>query len=96
MFLAAISGAAQAQNWPNETGLNRDGFRGSIDALERFSRADNPRLQGEDARERVGGWLGAARGWLESQYDKVGQREPELAPYYNTRRQWEGDLVRRR
>lgn len=96
ILLAALAGGAQAQSWPSEAGLGRDGFRGSIDALDRFSRNDNPRLQGEEARERVGGWLGAARGWLETQYDKVGQNESESARHFNLRREWEGDLGRRR
>ena len=92
----SLPGPARAQSWPNETGISRDGFRGSIDALDRFRQADNPRLRGEEGRARIGGWLGDARGWLESQYDKVGERETEPAPHFNLRREWEGDLGRRR
>ena len=99
IFLAGfllLSGAATAQSWPNETGLARDAFRGSIDQLDRFRSNDSPRLQGEDVRERVGGWAGAVRGWLEQQGEKIGQNESDSARYFSLRREWEGDLGRRR
>ena len=94
--LLSPGAGAQAQSWPQETGLQRDGFRGSIDAFDRFRMAENPRLQGEDARERVGGWVGAARGWLENQYDKIGQNDGDSQRHFNLRREWEGDVGRRR
>ena len=77
--LLLLSGAAMAQSWPNETGLGRDAFRSSIDQLDRFRSNDQPRLQGEDVRERVGGWAGAVRGWLEQQGEKIGQNESDSA-----------------
>ncbi len=96
LLLTALAGTASAQSWPGETGLARDGFRGSIEAFDRFRLAENPRLRGEDERERVSGWVGAVRGWLESQYDKVGQTDGDSARHFNLRREWEGDLGRRR
>ncbi len=97
MLSAGLAQApALAQSWPQETGLARDGFRSSIEALDRFRTNDNPRLQGEDARERVGGWVGAARGWLETQYEKIGQNETDSQRHFNLRREWEGDVGRRR
>ena len=99
LILAAmtLSVAAQAQSWPSETGLQRDGFRGSIDALERFrGPGDRPRFEGEELRGRVGGWAGAVRGWFEEQGEKIGQNESDSARYFNLRREWEGDLGRRR
>ena len=95
-ILLLLTAAASAQTWPSETGLARDGFRGSIDALDRFRTADTPRLQGEELRDRVGGWAGAVRGWVQQQGEKVGENERQSAPYFNLRREWEGDLGRRR
>lgn len=94
--LLVLSVGAGAQSWPSESGLQRDGFRGSIEAFDRFRANDNPRLQGEEFRERVGGWAGAVRGWFEQQGEKIGQNESESARYFNLRREWEGDLGRRR
>lgn len=91
-----LSAVASAQSWPSETGLQRDGFRGSIDAFDRFRTNENPRVQGEELRDRVGGWAGAVRGWFEQQGEKVGQTENESARYFGLRREWEGDLGRRR
>ena len=91
-----LSTFAAAQGWPNETGLQRDGFRGSIEAFDRFRSNDNPRVRGEDVRDRVGGWAGVVRGWFEQQGEKVGQNENESARYFSLRREWEGDLGRRR
>lgn len=91
-----LSTVAAAQNWPSETGLQRDGFRGSIEAFDRFRTNDTPRVQGEELRGRVGGWAGAVRGWFEQQGEKIGQNESDSARYFNTRREWEGDLGRRR
>jgi len=96
LVFAALTGAAAAQSWPSEAGIARDGFRGSIEAFDRFRMAENPRLRGEEERERVSGWVGAVRGWLESQYDKVGQTDGDSARHFNLRREWEGDLGRRR
>lgn len=95
--LLMLSTGALAQTWPSETGLQRDGFRGSIDALERFRGPnDSPRFEGEELRGRVGGWAGAVRGWFQEQGEKVGQNESDSARYFNLRREWEGDLGRRR
>jgi len=91
-----LAAAAGAQSWPSETGLQRDGFRGSIDALEQFRAYGAPRLEGEELRNRVGGWAGAVRGWFQEQGDKIGQNESDSARYFNLRREWEGDLGRRR
>jgi hypothetical protein len=91
-----LSAVASAQNWPSESGLQRDGFRGSIEAFDRFRTNDNPRVQGEELRDRVGGWAGAVRGWFEQQGEKVGQNENDSARYFGLRREWEGDLGRRR
>lgn len=87
---------ALAQSWPNDSGIGRDAFRGSLDAFDRFRAQDNPRLHGEEARDRVTGWLGGVRGFLEDQYGKIGQRDQSAAPFFNLRREWEGDLGRRR
>lgn len=95
LFLA-LCGTASAQSWPSEAGVARDGFRGSIEAFDRFRLAENPRLRGEDERERVSGWVGAVRGWLETQYEKMGQNDSDSARHFNLRREWEGDLGRRR
>ena len=92
----AIATTAQAQNWPSETGQQRDGFRGSIDALEQFRAYGAPRLEGEELRGRVGGWAGAVRGWFQEQGEKIGQSDGSSARYFNLRREWEGDLGRRR
>ena len=94
--LLMLSTGALAQNWPSETGQQRDGFRGSIDALERFRTNDTPRLEGGELRGRIGGWAGAVRGWFEEQGEKIGQNGSESARYFNQRRDWEGDLGRRR
>ncbi len=97
MLLAMLAATpALAQSWPNDTGISRDGFRGSIDAFDRFRAQDNPRLHGEEARDRVGGWLDGVRGFLADQYGKVGQRDPGATQFFNQRRDWEGDLLRRR
>ncbi len=94
--LLMLSAGALAQNWPSETGLQRDGFRGSIDTLDRFLGNQTPQPQGEELRGRVGGWAGEVRGWFERQGEKVGQNESEGARYFNLRREWEGDVGRRR
>ncbi|RVT98952.1 hypothetical protein EOD42_02245 [Rhodovarius crocodyli] len=92
--LAPVGASAQA--WPNDGGLGRDSFRGAVGAFDRFAADDNPRTSGEEAREAVGGILGAAREWVERQTDKIGERDRDVAPYFNLRRDWEGDLIRRR
>ena len=89
-------GVANAQSWPAESSMQRDTFRGAIDSLERFRANDNPRLDGEELRGRVGGWAGAVRGWFQEQGEKIGQDEGGSGRYFNLRREWEGDLLARR
>ena len=96
LLLLLMPGLASAQAWPNDGGLGRDNFRGALGAFDRFAADDNPRTSGEEAREAVGGILGAAREWVERQTDKIGERDGQVAPYFNLRRDWEGDLIRRR
>jgi len=93
---ALAPGLASAQSWPNDGGIGRDNFRGAVGAFDRFAANDDPVPRGEEAREAVGGILGAAREWVERQTDKIGERDRDVSPYFNLRREWEGDLIRRR
>lgn len=96
IFAAAAFSPLAAQNWPSETGLPRDGFRGSIETLDRYLGNQAGGVQGEELRGRVGGWAGAVRNWFDRQGEKVGQNESDSARYFNLRREWENDVGRRR
>ncbi|MBY0339439.1 MAG: hypothetical protein K2X11_22700 [Acetobacteraceae bacterium] len=95
LMALAVAGA-QAQNWPNETGVQRDVFRGDISRLEGFGTNPNLRTFGEENRETVGGWIGAVRGWFDRQAEKIGQNDSDSSRFFDRQRSLEREWDARR